>query len=334
LIKVHLTLDTEAGNLIGELQPYSFLDLLKRLPTMAERVYIRFRSLYRHEKKTLTLAQQDDVSLQTLIDEIRIDLPNAIAAFEKAYSLSEERRQQKDEVVDDYDEIIAEAKERQALPPEEPIQNIFINTESSLLRSSSERSLFMPSFEKKFHDEDDDIDMALLDMGRTNPSLLYDKINNGISSTAGLDDGFGGFSISTGLNDGFGGFSTSTGLDDGFGGFSTSDSLNNGFGGFSNSTDQSIVQRAKNKVTIETLNDGFGGYTANIEESSVSTSTNQITTNTLYDGFVTSVASSKTTVQSQSINQLNDGFDLLQYVTPSKEIKEPNINTSNEQANA
>ncbi|CAF5113932.1 unnamed protein product, partial [Rotaria sp. Silwood1] len=209
-------------------------------------------------------AQQDDVSSQTLIDAIRIDLPNAIAAFEKAYSLSEERRQQKDEVVDDYDEIIAEAKERQALPPEEPIQNIFINTESSLLRSSSERSLFMPSFEKKFHDEDDDIDMALLDMGRTNPSLLYDKINNGISSTAGLDDGFGGFSISTGLNDGFGGFSTSTGLDDGFGGFSTSDSLNNGFGGFSNSTDQSIVQRAKNKVTIETLNDGFGGYTANI----------------------------------------------------------------------
>ncbi|CAF4694006.1 unnamed protein product, partial [Rotaria sp. Silwood1] len=348
LIKVHLTPDTEAGNLIGELQPYSFLDLLKRLPAMAERVYIRFRSLYRHEKKTLTLAQQDDISLQPLTDAIRIHLPKAIAAFEKAYSLSEQHRQQKDEVVDDYDEIIAQAKERQTSLPEEPIQNTLINSRSSLFRSSSERNSNIPSFKQKVYDDDDDnTDIALLDMGRTNKNLSYGRINNGISSAAGLDDGFGGFSISTGLNDGFGGFSTSTGLNDGFGDFSTStglddgfdglntaDSLNDGFSGFSNSTDQSIVQRAKNKVTIETLNDGFGGYTANIDESSVSTSTNQITTNTLDDGFGTSVASSKTTVQSQSINQLNDGFDLLQYVTPSKEIKEPNINTSNEQDNA
>ncbi|CAF1151526.1 unnamed protein product, partial [Rotaria sordida] len=349
LIKVHLTPDTEAGNLIGELQPYSFLDLLKRLPAMAERVYIRFRSLYRHEKKTLILAQQDDVSLQTLTDAIRIDLPKAIAAFEKIYSLSEERRQQKDEVVDDYDEIIAKAKERQALQPEEPIQNTFINTGSSLLRSSSERSSSTPSFKQKFYDDDDDIDMVLLDMGRTNANLSYDRINDGTNSSAGLNDGFGGFSISTGLNDGFSGFSISTDLNDGFGGFSnfsdqsstpkainkvTVQTLDDGFGGFTSNIDESSVSVSTNRITTNIIDDGFGGFTSNIDQSSVTISKNQTTINTIDDGFDTSVSPSTTIVQSQPINQLNDGFDLLQYVTPSKETKESLINTIDEQDNA
>ncbi|CAF4727165.1 unnamed protein product, partial [Rotaria magnacalcarata] len=40
-IKVHLTPDSEASDLIGEIRPHSFLALLKQLPTTAERVLSR-----------------------------------------------------------------------------------------------------------------------------------------------------------------------------------------------------------------------------------------------------------------------------------------------------
>ncbi|CAF5029359.1 unnamed protein product, partial [Rotaria sp. Silwood1] len=336
LIKVHLTPDTEAGNLIGELQPYSFLDLLKRLPAMAERVYIRFRSLYRHEKKTLQLAKQDDVSLQTLTDAIRIDLPKAIAAFEKAYSLNEERRQQKDEIVDDYDEIIAKAKERQASLLEEPIQNNFLNVRSSLLKPSSGRNSPMPSFKKKIYDDDDgDIDMALLDMNMTNLNFSYGKINDETNTSVGLNDGFGGISTTTDLNDGFGGFNNFSNQSSASKAINkvTVQTLDDGFGGFTSNTDEIPLPVSTNRITTNTTDDGFGSFISNVNQSLVTTSDNQTTTNTIDDGFGILVSPSTTTTQLQPISQLDDGFDLLQYVTPSQETKEPFIITSDEQDN-
>ncbi|CAF4496215.1 unnamed protein product, partial [Rotaria sp. Silwood2] len=110
LIKVHLTPDTEAGNLIGEIQPYSFLDLLKRLPAMAERVYLRVQSLCRHHNNTGVLTMKDETFLQPLIDAIKIQLPDAIRKFENAYSRDEERRQQNDQFHDDFDALRAQTE--------------------------------------------------------------------------------------------------------------------------------------------------------------------------------------------------------------------------------
>ncbi|CAF4397341.1 unnamed protein product, partial [Rotaria sordida] len=102
LVKVHLTPDTEASDLIGEIQPYSFLDLLKRLPTMIERVYLRFLSLCRHHSTTGEVTINDEIFLKNLRDIIISRLPDAIREFEIAYTRDEEHRQQKDDRHDDF----------------------------------------------------------------------------------------------------------------------------------------------------------------------------------------------------------------------------------------
>ena len=124
LIKVHLTPDTEAGDLIGEIQPYSMLDLLKRLPAMAERVYLRFQSLCRHHSNTGLLTMKDETFLQPLVDAIKIQLPDAIRQFEQAYSREEERGQQKDELYDNFPALRAQAEALQIPSADEArIQN-------------------------------------------------------------------------------------------------------------------------------------------------------------------------------------------------------------------
>ena len=110
LIKVHLTPDTEANDLIGEIQPFSFLDLLKRLPVMAERVCFRFQSLCRHRSKIGQITTEDQIFLRPLHDAITNQLPHAIRQFEDAYSRAEQRRQQTDELHDDFAALRAQAE--------------------------------------------------------------------------------------------------------------------------------------------------------------------------------------------------------------------------------
>ena len=109
-IKVHLTPDTEAGDLIGEIQPYSFLDLLKQLPIMAERVYLRFRSLCRHHNPKKELTVGDEIFIQPLLELIHKQLPETIRQFEEAYTRDEERRKQQDALHDNFTALRAEAE--------------------------------------------------------------------------------------------------------------------------------------------------------------------------------------------------------------------------------
>ncbi|CAF3117064.1 unnamed protein product [Rotaria sp. Silwood2] len=94
LIKVHLTPDSEAADLIGEITPHSFLDLVKQLPTIAERVVYRAQCLYHTSNDTHELSQEAKLTLNKLFKLIQKDLRKHITEFESEYSKDEKRREQ------------------------------------------------------------------------------------------------------------------------------------------------------------------------------------------------------------------------------------------------
>ncbi|CAF1101764.1 unnamed protein product, partial [Didymodactylos carnosus] len=212
LIKVHLTPDTEASDLIGEIQPYSFLDLLKRLPAMAERVYLRFRSLCQHHSSTGQMTKNDEILLKPLLDAINIELPEAIRQFEIAYSRDEERRQKKDEIQDDFAAIRAQVESN--LMPTQSVEILteYLNDTESITKpntlTQSRPVTYSPTL--NLYDSDDYFDASYQsDMGQTYNNDSSDIIDDGFgysvtsfdnqvvsstsninSSTDYLDDGF------------------------------------------------------------------------------------------------------------------------------------------------
>ncbi|CAF3665321.1 unnamed protein product [Rotaria sp. Silwood1] len=115
LIKVHLTQDTEAGDLIGEIQPSSFLDLLKRLPAMIEQVCRRFEILCQ-EKYNTNISDHDEIFLAEIRQNDIPILTRFIEQFESAYSQEQEFLAQKEENQANLDAIVAQtyALHRQA----------------------------------------------------------------------------------------------------------------------------------------------------------------------------------------------------------------------------
>ncbi|CAF4499017.1 unnamed protein product, partial [Rotaria sp. Silwood2] len=110
LVKIHLTPESESADLIGEIQPYSFLDLLKRLPFMAEQVVHRFQNLCRSQNSTSILNIDDKIFIDSMVDLIKKDLNEAIDLFEKTYSREEEQRQQKEALHNNFSDLRAHAE--------------------------------------------------------------------------------------------------------------------------------------------------------------------------------------------------------------------------------
>ncbi|CAF4415448.1 unnamed protein product [Rotaria sp. Silwood2] len=110
LVKIHLTPESESADLIGEIQPYSFLDLLKRLPFMAEQVVHRFQNLCRSQNSTGILNIDDKIFIDSMVDLIKKDFNEAIDLFEKTYSREEEQRQQKEALHNNFSELRAHAE--------------------------------------------------------------------------------------------------------------------------------------------------------------------------------------------------------------------------------
>ncbi|CAF3688580.1 unnamed protein product [Rotaria sp. Silwood1] len=187
LVKVHLTPDTEASDLIGEIQPYSFLDLLKRLPSMAERVYIRFRSLCRHHSTTGEVTINDEIFLKNLRDIITSRLPDAIQEFEIAYTRDEEHRKQNNDLHDNFTVLRAQAEA--ILLPISSIEILAENekdmesTISLPISSSQMRPTINTSF-PSFYELDDSYDTSYQpDMGQVYSDGSFDM----------MDDGFGNY---------------------------------------------------------------------------------------------------------------------------------------------
>ncbi|CAF4073881.1 unnamed protein product, partial [Rotaria magnacalcarata] len=271
LTKVHLTPDTEASDLIGEIQPYSFLDLLKRLPIMAERVYLRFRSLCRHHSATGEVATRDEIFVQPILDLINKQLPEAIRQFEEDYTRDEDRRKQKDELHDNLTAFRADAEA--ILIPSSPSklldnhENEPEPTTNLAGHSSSSRSIATRSF-SNFYQVDDSYDLTYQpDMEPT-----YSESDGSYTM---IDDGFGNYGEDFNVQKLTTQTNTTTSLtyvDDGFDQsipVSTSDitstepvfELDDGFDVLIHVEKSEIASELKNEVNIELqsiiLDDGF-----------------------------------------------------------------------------
>ncbi|CAF1156114.1 unnamed protein product, partial [Adineta ricciae] len=91
-IKVHLTNDTETNDLIGEIQPYNCIDLLKRLGNIVQNFIQRFRSLCSNERDE----NIEGTCLKQLTLLVNKDLVEAIRNFENLSNISNEQYQEKD----------------------------------------------------------------------------------------------------------------------------------------------------------------------------------------------------------------------------------------------
>ncbi|CAF3680158.1 unnamed protein product [Rotaria sp. Silwood1] len=200
LIKVHLTPDTEAGELIGEIHPYSFMDLVKRLPLMAEHIRVRIVTLCRtHDNGDLS--EDNAMALKSIQELIKEKLPKAIEEFELLYTKNEKRRQQNEEFTNNLADL------QSIMFPNIPELNNYElqqDTESTNINSNTNTSTL-----NNYYNEDIDIgyDDSYL-------STDYTHIYNDTQSyvTEDLDDGFSFESSMTTMTE-----QQFTLLDDGFG---------------------------------------------------------------------------------------------------------------------
>ncbi|CAF0973740.1 unnamed protein product [Adineta steineri] len=110
LVKIHLTPESEAADLVGEIQPYTFLDLLKQLPIIAQRFIQRFRSLCRNQNRPDLTENNLDIVLYNLTNLIIEDLPKEITNFEEIYSRDEQKRQEKEALQNQFPALRAQAE--------------------------------------------------------------------------------------------------------------------------------------------------------------------------------------------------------------------------------
>ncbi|CAF1367770.1 unnamed protein product, partial [Rotaria sordida] len=108
LITVHLTGDTEAVDLIGQIHPYSFLDIIKQLPNMAQQILQRFQSLLL--SRTNDLPQEDKDKLNSIKKNITDKLVTVVGEFTHAYLQEENERQKKEQAYQDINNINPQPK--------------------------------------------------------------------------------------------------------------------------------------------------------------------------------------------------------------------------------
>ncbi|CAF1361581.1 unnamed protein product [Adineta steineri] len=178
LIKVHLTPDTEAGELIGEIHPYSFMDLVKRLPLAAEYIRLRLVTLCRNNNNG-DLSEDNAIALKSIYEIIKDKLPKAIEEFELLYTKNEKRRQQEEEFNNNLATMYSN------MCPDIPeLDNYEMKQDTIPMNINSNTS---KSITKNYYIED-------IDTGYDNTYLSSDYTNNtnDISSyiVEELDDGF------------------------------------------------------------------------------------------------------------------------------------------------
>ncbi|CAF4763759.1 unnamed protein product, partial [Rotaria sp. Silwood1] len=199
LIKVHLTPDTEAGDLIGEIQPCSFLELLTRLPIMGECVCLRFETLCRQKTDTGTLSNADQAFLKPLRDLITRKLPKLIVYFEKNYLQEEERRIKEDERYDNMSALLAETRAMQIPATIKVIDNASKIIDQRYVRQSS---VYLDQYDEQFDSSCMPSDLNTvgdcvrindgLGDGEREVNLTLDDA--GVMSSDPIDDGFGSLS--------------------------------------------------------------------------------------------------------------------------------------------
>ncbi|CAF4794749.1 unnamed protein product, partial [Rotaria sp. Silwood1] len=283
-IKVHLTPDTEAGDLIGEIRPHSFLDLLKQLPLLAERVFLRVQSLYRSTSNNGELSADAKIQLQPFNKLIKNDLPSAIAQFETKYAQNEKRRREQEELYDDSSNIEKGMTVVQSSPPSVSMGDTVTDLLESVNQSSGHQMGSNVHFSDMSIDEEYDIPfnnnsnfMQSTTYNNTGPSSNIDYNEN-----RSYDDGFGTNNV----------IQSSTDVaDDGFGEInlvkSSFDTYDDGFG--ENKQVQSIEKVTtttdisdKNQVDDENLyDDGFNMLSylpqnKNLESQDVNASSNTL----------------------------------------------------------
>ncbi|CAF0986919.1 unnamed protein product [Didymodactylos carnosus] len=257
LIKVHLTPDTEAGELIGEIHPYSFMDLVKRLPLMAEYIRLRLVTLCRNNDNG-DLSEDNAMALKAIHELVKDELPKAIEEFELLYTKNEKRRQQNEE----FNNNLA-AVQSNVFPDIPELNNYEMKQDSSTINTDSNIS---KSKMKNYYTEDIDtgFDDTYLSSNYTHnandmPSYAIEELDDGYypeqSTTMAseqqfsvLDDGFGdemmtqqNTAVDTVIKD-----NTMTELDDGY------DVIN-----YFNSTNDSTTLPGPIITSDDEINDGF-----------------------------------------------------------------------------
>lgn len=232
LVQIHLTPDNESSELIGQIQPYSFMDLINSLPRLGALSFQRYAAL----KKIATLASTGSIEEETR-NIIEVLLPIEIEKLRKIQHeqthlpTNESSRFESNNLVFTAD---SKGSEEQAC-----IGDI-ISSDSDFLAhiSSTQDSVFdIPFQTDSWLVNEDGFEILNYDYNKNIDALSDEFAGDGFSNTA--DDGFGT------TDDGFGstagdGFSAT--IDDGFGNITTED----GFG------------NANNEFGATNTGDGFG----------------------------------------------------------------------------
>ncbi|CAF3786308.1 unnamed protein product [Rotaria socialis] len=183
LVIIHLTPESESANLVGEIQPYTFLDLLKRLPAMAERVVHRFRILCQNQNSVGKLYPNDEDFINSLTDLITKDFNDEIDQFEKDYSHEKELNQQKNALHNNF-ATLREYTEFFMMPSfdensigklENMIETITNSTEPQRKYTDYEYSPRLYRYDDDDDDDDDNVDNPL---SKRNQSTMksYEKL--------------------------------------------------------------------------------------------------------------------------------------------------------------
>ena len=286
LIKVHLTPDTEAGDLIGEIQPCSFFELLRRLPVMAERVCMRFETLCRQgNTNTGKLDFNEELLLRNVRELITGKLPQLIDDFEKADLRQEEHRRQKEDLYDNMNALLEQTRAMQMPPPIDVIDNPSSEIGTAMTWYESSSSTFTPLADTQYAEHLDTTYIPFdssysgnfmmyqgqtLDSSSTTNMDFFDDglgsqlplaqpdMTSAVYSTTDFDDGLGGISITTLTSDqSVQSYITNsnnqepTPYDDGLG----------GIGVITSTSDQSVQSDITNSVNQEQTpyDDGLGG---------------------------------------------------------------------------
>ncbi|CAF4262361.1 unnamed protein product, partial [Rotaria sp. Silwood2] len=263
LLKVHLTPDIEASDLIGQIQPYSPLDLLKRLPSMIELICHRLNALCRQAANDAFLNDTDHEFFIESQRKLIKKLNELINQYEQMHSEEQENNDKKNEADNNQEAPFLPAFPQQPQTTVDVIEN---PTEDFNFDYDSQdfSSWQIEEFCDQNHTQDGD-------STRINENFTMKNGQSNDKSSMMVDDGlsnYGAISSSTYIDDGLGGYapvSSSTHIDDGLSHYitiSSSAHIDDGLGGYA-------------PVSSSTCVDDGLGEIAVLESSSSSTSNSQ-----------------------------------------------------------
>ncbi|CAF4915737.1 unnamed protein product, partial [Rotaria sp. Silwood2] len=137
------------------------LDLLKRLPTMAQHVLQRFQNLLQNQTNTGIIENNDKIFLNNLNKLIINDLTDLIKQFEIKYSHEEEEKQQENTLHNNSSTKQIHIQSFVISNPIDELRNNIENvTETKISRISSERSFNDYEYVPHIYDDNDDDEIA------------------------------------------------------------------------------------------------------------------------------------------------------------------------------